>query len=168
MIRIERQLNKLNSSSINTIRFDTFIDSTGKIEVMSGYLRMSVGDTYVDNISSGACMVGINLETGKLKKNAFRTFRYYGVKILTEHPATKTKFENFTIPFFDQAKELVIRTARLMPDLRLTGWDVAIGESGPILIEGNSDYDLSGNDLNYGGYRSNPVFRKMLNELRYL
>jgi hypothetical protein len=167
-IKQNEQLNKLNSSSINTIRFDTFNDATGKIDIMSGYLRMSVGDTYVDNISSGGCMVGIDLETGKLKKNAYRTFRYYGVKILTEHPATKTKFENFTIPFFDQAKELVKKTAGLMPDLRLTGWDVAIGESGPILVEGNSDYDLSGNDLNFGGYRSNPVFRKMLHELHYL
>jgi hypothetical protein len=167
-IKQNEQLNQLNSSSINTIRFDTFIDAKGKIDVMSGYLRMSVGDTYVDNISSGGCMVGIDLETGKLNKNAYRSFRNFGVKVLTEHPATKTKFENFTIPFFDQAKELVKRTAGLMPDLRLTGWDVAIGESGPILVEGNSDYDLSGNDLNSGGYGSNPVFRKMLNELHYL
>jgi hypothetical protein len=55
-----------------------------------------------------------------------------------------------------------------MPGLRLVGWDVAIGESGPVLIEGNSDYDISGNDLTEGGYLANPRFRKVLHETSYL
>jgi Sugar-transfer associated ATP-grasp len=36
-------------------------------------------------------------------------------------------FENFTIPHFKEAKELAIQAARVMPDLRLIGWDIAIG-----------------------------------------
>jgi hypothetical protein len=54
-----------------------------------------------------------------------------------------------------------------MPELRLVGWDVAIGESGPVLIEGNSDYDISGNDLADEGYRANNIFRKVLHEMKY-
>jgi hypothetical protein len=45
---------------------------------------------------------------------------------------------------------------------------VAIGESGPILIEGNSDYDITGNDLVDGGYLANTTFRKVLHEINYL
>ena len=161
-------LNKLNPSSLNTIRFDTFINTDGKIEIMSGYLRMSITNLHVDNICSGGCFVGIDLKTGKLKKIAYLTFKYYGVKVLTEHPLTNTIFENFNIPFFTQAKELVIRTASFMPGIRIIGWDVGIGESGPVLIEGNSDYDISGNDIADDGYRANPVFRKVLHELKYL
>lgn len=52
-----------------------------------------------------------------------------------------------------------------MPGLRMVGWDVAIGPSGPILIEGNSNYDNTGNDQADGGYRANPVFRKALHEI---
>jgi hypothetical protein len=55
-----------------------------------------------------------------------------------------------------------------MPGLRLVGWDIAIVEHGPILIEGNSDYDIAASNLAYGGYRTNPVFRKVLNEIDYL
>jgi hypothetical protein len=52
--------------------------------------------------------------------------------------------------------------------LRLVGWDVAIGASGPVLIEGNSDYDITGNDLADGGYFANPTFRKAFHEIKYL
>jgi hypothetical protein len=55
-----------------------------------------------------------------------------------------------------------------MPGLRLIGWDVAIGESGPVLIEGNSNYEISGSDFLNGGYLANTTFRKVLHEINYL
>lgn len=55
-----------------------------------------------------------------------------------------------------------------MPNLRLVGWDVGIGESEPVLIEGNSDYGINSNDMAYGGYLTNPVFRKVLKEIGFL
>jgi hypothetical protein len=159
-------LNILNSSCVNTVRLDTFIDKSGKVEIISGYIRMSVNESCVDNISSGGCQVGIDLETGKLRKYGYQTFRNTGSKVLTKHPFTNIVFENFKIPFFSEAKDIVLSAAGLMPGLRLVGWDIAFGELGPIIVEGNSDYDISGNDLAYGGYRSNPVFRKVLDELK--
>jgi hypothetical protein len=161
-------INVLNPSSLNTIRIDTFIDSNGKIEVISAYIRMSINNLHVDNIGSGGCYVGINLQTGKLKKYGYSTIDITGVKVLTEHPLTKTVFENFSIPFIPHVIELVIKAAGYMPGLRLVGWDVAIGESGPVLIEGNSDYEIRGNDAASGGYLANPIFRKVLHEINYL
>jgi hypothetical protein len=161
-------LNKLNSSSLNTIRFDTFIDKDGRIDIISGYIRMSIRNLHIDNISSGGCQVGIVLEDGKLKKNGYALIQSTGIEVFTEHPVTHILFENFTIPFFNEAKELTIQAARLNPGMRLIGWDIAIGESGPVLIEGNSDYDMSGNDLAAEGYFANPVFRKVLHEINYL
>ncbi len=158
-------LDAFNRSSLNTMRFDTFIDKNGLIEILSGYLRTSTTNHHVDNASSGGYMIGVDLETGKLKKNGYSSFTKVGVKVLSSHPVTNVVFEDFQIPFFNQAKQIVIDAAGLMPGLRLVGWDVAIGETGPVLIEGNSDYNVRGNELNAGGYRANPVFRKILNEL---
>ncbi len=76
-------------------------------------------------------------------------------------------FENISIPYFNEAKELVCQLAKYVPRLRFIGWDVAISDSGPVLIEGNSFYDESGGDLGYGGYLRNPVFRKALMEMNY-
>ena len=167
-IKQHPDLNVLNPSCLNTIRFDTFIDPDGKIEIMSGYMRMSINNLCVDNSSSGGCYVGLDINTGKLKREAYLDFRHSGVKVLFAHPVTNVVFENFAIPFFPEAKELVIRTASYMPGLRIVGWDVGIGETGPVLIEGNSDYEITGNDIADGGYRANPVFRKVLRELNYL
>jgi hypothetical protein len=161
-------LSKLNPFSLNTIRFDTFMDKEGKVYIISGYMRMSINKHHVDNISSGGCKVGIDLMTGRLKKEGYSTLGYYGVKTLKSHPITETVFENFEIPYFDKAKRLVLEAAYLIPGLRIVGWDVAIGVSGPVLIEGNSDYGMSGNDLSEGGYRTNPIFRKILDEIKYL
>ncbi|MBP7507721.1 MAG: hypothetical protein KA807_07870 [Prolixibacteraceae bacterium] len=166
-IKQHSELNKLNSSCLNTIRIDTFIDSDGKIDVISAFIRMSIDNSHVDNISRGGCKVGIDLKTGKLKKIGYPELHSFGVKVLTEHPLTGVKFDNFRIPFFTQVLELVLQVASYMPKLRLVGWDVAIAESGPILIEGNSDYVISGNDLTEGGYLANSVFKKVIREIDY-
>ncbi len=160
------ELDKLNPSCLNTIRFDTFIDKNGKIEIISGYLRMSINNSHVDNASQGGCVVGIDISNGKLKKTGFAGFRHIGTKLLTFHPITKTKFENFNIPFFEQAKDMVLKAAAQIPGFRLIGWDIGIGKDGPVLIEGNSWYNARGNDLTTGGYRSNPVFKKVLLEFQ--
>ncbi len=161
-------LNKLNPFSLNTIRFDTFIDKEGNVDLISGYIRMSINKNHVDNIFSGGCQVGIDMKTGRLKKEGHSKLSYYGVNLLQSHPITGTVFENFEIPHFESAKAMTVEAARLLPGLRIVGWDVAIGESGPVLIEGNSDYGMTGNDLSEGGYRTNPVFRKVLFEVKDL
>lgn len=160
-------LNKLNPSCLNTIRFDTFIDKDGNVEIISAYLRMSTNNKYVDNIASGGCLVSIDLQSGLLKKEGFPGFSANGILIHMFHPVTKIVFEGFAVPLFEDAKKMVLRAASLMPGLRLVGWDMAIGESGPVLIEGNSDYNMKGNDLSEGGFRANAIFRKMLQEAGY-
>jgi hypothetical protein len=161
-------LDSLNSSCINTIRTDTFIDKEGNAEIMSAYLRTSFTGLHVDNITSGGCSIPIDTESGKLKKLGFMKPGRYGVRQPYFHPVTKTVFENYSIPYFKDVKTLVCRTAKYIPQLRLVGWDVAISETGPVIVEGNSFYEISGCDLTYGGYRKNPVFRKALLEKGYI
>lgn len=156
----------LNPSCVNSIRFDTFIDKDGNVEIISGYIRMSIRNLCVDNISSGGCQVAIDLANGKLRSEGYSLLRVTGVKTLLSHPLTGTVFKDFDIPYFNEAKELVIKAASLSPGLRLVGWDVAISDKGPVLIEGNSNYDSGGNDLSEKGYRTNHVFRKLLEETK--
>lgn len=162
-----QDMDKLNPSCNNTIRFDTFIDFSGKIEIISAHVRMSVNNLHVDNVSSGGCAVKVNLITGKLEELGYRSFSLSHGKRTTEHPLTKTVFKDFKIPEFEKAKELVLKAASFMPGLRLIGWDVSLSTNGPVLIEGNSFYDITGSDLLYGGYGSNPVFKKVLEEINY-
>jgi len=157
-------LQRLNSECLNTIRFDTFIDTDGNIEIISAYLRTNIKGHHADNERSGGCEIPIDLETGKLKKYGNLTLKYNGLKRLMEHPTSKVVFDGFQVPCFTEAKHIVKRVAELVPALRLVGWDVAISDHGPVVIEGNSDYDITASDLAYGGYRTNTVFSKVLKE----
>lgn len=159
------ELNKLNPSCLNTVRMDTFFDIAGNVEIMSSFLRMSLTNLHADNVSLGGCCVGINDQTGKLMKYGYSSITKTGGSILTSHPKTGLTFQNFVIPYYYEAKQLVLKAAHLIPNVRLIGWDIAISDSGPILVEGNHDYDISANDKTYGGYKSNPVFRKVLEEI---
>jgi len=143
---------------------DTFIDKEGTVEIIAPYLRMSTSNLHVDNTSSGGCCVGINPDSGRLKKYGYTSISKTGGKILTAHPVTKVEFLDFKIPYFNEAKQFVLQVASLVPNLRLIGWDMAITGSGPLLIEGNLKYDLTNHDLTYGGYKTNPVFKKVLQE----
>ena len=158
-------MNKLNPSCLNTLRLDTFINPDGKVEIISAYLRISLTNSYVDNMTSGGCGITVDLDTGRLDRLGYMSLKDGGINMPIEHPITHIVFDGFNIPLFEQVKKLVIEVAGYMPNLRLIGWDVAIGESGPVLIEGNSDYDLSGTDTMAYGVRSNPVFRKVLKEI---
>ena len=159
-------LDRLNPSSLNTMRIDTFIDSEGNIDIISGFLKMSTNGQPVDNSTNGGCGVGIDLNAGKLKKNGYSKLKVSGVDILTEHPVTGVKFEGYHLPMINEAKSLVRKAAALMPGLRLVGWDVGFGEDGPLIIEGNSDYGINSNDMMYGGYFTNDTFRKVLSEFK--
>jgi hypothetical protein len=163
-IRQHPEMDRLNPSCVNTIRMDTFIDDRGNIEIISGFLRTSLNNLHVDNTSKGGGSIIIDLETGKLRAECYGGFTTdVGVPI-RKHPKTQVVFEDFQIPYFKEAKELIIKAAAYMPGLRLIGWDIGIAESGPILIEGNPDYAMVGNDIAAGGFLSSPVFRKAWNE----
>lgn len=159
-------LDKLNPSCVNSMRMDTFIDKDGCVDIISPYMRMSMGNTHVDNLSSGGCAVGVDKVTGKLKDKGFTSISKTGGMIIYKHPVTGITFDGFQVPFFKEARELVIYFAGLNPDLRLVGWDVAITPSGPVIIEGNSAYDKAFNDLVEGGLRKNKVFMKVLAEAK--
>ncbi len=164
-IKQHPEMDKLSPFSLNTMRFDTFINTDGTVEIISGYMKTNIRNNHVDNEPTGGCEISLDLETGRLRKYGHLTLKFNGLSRSTQHPTTKTVFENFVVPYFKEAKEMVIQAARVMPALRLVGWDVAIGENGPVLIEGNSDYDIAASDLSYGGYRTNPVFKKVFKEI---
>lgn len=153
-------MSKIYPYSVNTLRIDTFRDDNGAILPISAYMRMGVGGHYADNASSGGCFVGVNMDSGMLKCYAY-TLPKVGGGRLREHPDTGVVFQDFKVPLFAHAVRFVCDVARYVPQ-RMVGWDVAISSDGPILIEGNPNYDTRVSEVAYGGYRNNPVYRRIL------
>lgn len=155
------EMNKLCATSVNTIRIVTLLRND-QVNVIYSLIRMGNGKKHVDNISSGGLYCPVN-EKGIIYKPGFcdKTGLLY-----EEHPATKTKLVGFQIPFYDEAIEMVKNAARVVPQIGYVGWDVAICESGPILIEGNTvpGYDMCQNYYHLDGDSTGiwPRFEKII------
>lgn len=157
-------MSSLHPQSVNTIRLLTVRSlKDGQIHVMPSILRIGTGESVVDNTSQGGLSIGINLETGYLKKHGYykpdfgrevkngeNTDVYYKEE---EHPDSHIRFADFQIPYFQEAVAQAKYYHSLMPTLHSIGWDIAIGESGPIFIEGNDNWEITGPQTCNGGLR---------------
>ncbi len=156
------EVNKIYPSSVNTIRFDSYLDKNDKVHILSAFMRFGGGGAVVDNNSSGGFFVPIDLEKGRLKEKSHQQLKYGG-KRLTAHPDTNTVFSNFEIPFFEEACALVKSAVDCIPD-RIIGWDIAITPEGPVIVEGNDNNSFIAPDIAYGGYLSHPMFKEIMQE----
>lgn len=162
LIRQHEVINKIHSNSVNTIRFDTYIDKAGKYHILSAAMRFGAGPAPVDNASSGGFFVLINLETGCLYPNGKRLMKFGGGQI-TEHPNSGVTFGGVEIPYFKEACELTLKALSYIPD-RMIGWDIAITPDGPVIVEGNDNNSMFASDIVTEGYLKNSTMREVLEQ----
>ena len=137
-VRQHPRMSEIHPQSLNTIRLTTF-NNGGKIQVFSAALRMGTEGRSLDNWSAGGILVGVDLASGRLcEEGVYKPG--YGGKV-REHPQTQIPFSSFEIPYFHCAVELAVKLHRYLYGIHSIGWDIAITEAGPILIEGNDDWD---------------------------
>jgi hypothetical protein len=132
------EIASFNKTSVNTLRVTTVL--TGKdlnnyqVHIFSAVLRLGKSGSIVDNFSAGGIVVQINPLNGKLNKYG----RDESGNTYKEHPESKVLFEDFVIPEWDKAQELVKQLALKVPSNRYTGWDLALTDSGWVMVEGNA------------------------------
>ncbi len=153
-------INEINSDTVNSIRFNTYMDAFGNTQIISAFMRFGRNGNAVDNGSSGGFYVPVDLERGILKNEGKQLMRFGG-NVFYKHPDTKFNFSNFKIPFFDEACLLIQKAAPLVP-IKMLGWDIAIDEKEPILIEVNDNFSLFVADIAYGGYIKHPIIKKII------
>lgn len=154
-IRQHPLLNQISETSVNTVRIDTFIKD-GEVYHNAAVLRIGSGKTCTDNWATGGMICNIDLTTGELSATA-KTKAKYGNRSFHVHPVTQFRFAGTVLPYWNEVKSAVCMAARALQPLRSLGWDVAIGEHGPILIEANQDYDIFLMQEGIGGLRKTPI-----------
>lgn len=142
------KMRAMGPSSVNTCRIITCLTGAGP-KVMSAVLRCGTTKSgHVDNWAAGGISVGISAD-GRLRESGFYKPGYGGR--VTAHPDTGVLFSGFEIPFYEDCLELVLRMQSQFNECRAIGWDIAISESGPIIIEGNDNWEISLNQVCNGG-----------------
>lgn len=132
----------LNLGSLATARIVTARNETGGIEATHAVFRMPQRPgAEVDNIHAGGIAAAVDLATGKLGRATD-----LGVRVDSawhaRHPVTGAPIEGRVLPCWPEALELVTRAHDVIGDRIVVGWDVAILEDGPCLIEGNGKPDV--------------------------
>lgn len=134
-----KELMKWNPNCLNTVRIVTVIDKEKKVHMIGAVIRVGV-DADVDNFHSGGIAVNVNVDTGKLEENGFRLDPEEKSDFIS-HPNSGVVFNGLQIPYWHETLNLVKEAANVVPEVRTVGWDIAISEKGPELIEGNDNWD---------------------------
>jgi len=127
------KMNSINPGSVNTCRIVSCMNDKDEVTLLASFIRIGNGIAVVDNFNSGGMTAKVDINSGKILEDAVNKEG----TIFDKHPISGTKIKDFEIPFFDEAKKMVIEAAKLSKNVRYVGWDVAITENGPTLVEGN-------------------------------
>lgn len=141
------ELNRLNPNAVSIVRFYSVCTPAGAY-VFSPVLTTSI----TKNISNGcqdALTALIDIRTGEVITDAVDQINIADHAV---HPATGVPFKGFMIPYWD---ECVAMMKKVVPEayyISNIGWDVAITENGPLIIEANTIPGF--NTAQYRGYKS--------------
>ncbi len=110
--------------------------------VVSAVFRMSIGgNRTVDNLHAGGIASGVDLDTGALS-SASNLGMDAKIGWLDRHPDTRVTIVGRKLPLWQETKDLAVKAHRAFDDRVLVGWDIAITDDGPVVVEGNSSPDL--------------------------
>jgi hypothetical protein len=138
-IRPHPALAELIGPTLCCVRIVTFIGLDDTPRILGAVYKLQPAPLGVDHLSYGALGSWVNLESGTLGPGRSRHALGYTSVI----PGTDRAFEGFQLPHWTEVKQLALRAAGVIPRARAIGWDIAISDRGPVLIEGNADWSTS-------------------------
>lgn len=136
-----KQLSSINPGSVNTIRACSARKKDGSIVIIAVNLRVGTSKTgNVDNWARGGLSICVN-DDGSLHKYGFYK-PHLGTKAEV-HPDTGIVFSQFKIEHYAEIIKFIKRAHECFYGIHSIGWDIAVTEKGPTLIEGNDNWELS-------------------------
>ena len=153
IVRQTKQFASFNESSVNTIRFMTTLWPDGSAKVIATFIKVGRAGRCVDNAGGGgnvdAC---IDLETGKIH-NVIQFDGWRKTKEIDYHPDNGSLLEGVIVDNWDSVKAEVIKYQLAFPYCKAAGWDIAITDDGPVIIEVNDFWDRTGQYFIKKGWR---------------
>jgi len=133
-----------NSDYLQTLRVITHFDKSGNFLILFSILKLIVGGNVTDNYDmghSGNIVGNINISNGIIDSVIAPSRDKPGVIDIEFHPDTGKRLIGFQVPMWEQLVECLKYASTKFLPIRTIGWDVAISESGPLIIESNVNWD---------------------------
>lgn len=136
------ELADLAGGALSTVRVISCLDEHNRPEVTHAVMRMASNTSVVvDNFHAGGIAAAVDLATGRLGRATDMGLRadstWWDV-----HPVSGASITGRLVPMWNEVLDLARRAHAAFDDQVAIGWDIAVCEDGPILVEGNKSPDL--------------------------
>ena len=149
-----KQFADFNETSVNTVRFMTTLCPDGTAKIIATFVKIGSPGRCVDNAGEGgnvdAC---IDVETGEIKDAVLFNGWRKTIEI-DKHPDSGVQLNGVVVDNWQSIKEEVKRFQQAFPYCKAAGWDIAITEDGPVVIEVNDFWDRTGQYFIRRGWRN--------------
>ncbi len=154
VVRQTKQFAGFNESSINTVRFMTTLWPDGSARVIATWFKVGRAGKCVDNAGSGGNVdAAIDSEKGRIY-NVVQFDGWRRTKAIDRHPDSGSLLNGVVIDHWDTIKAEVIKFQQAFPYCKAAGWDIAITDEGPVIIEVNDFWDRTGQFFIRHGWRN--------------
>ena len=154
VVKQTKQFAAFNESSVNTVRFMTTLYPDGSARVIATWFKVGRKGKCVDNAGNGGNVdAAIDTETGKIY-NVFQFDGWRKAKQIEKHPDSGNQLNGVMIENWQAIKEEVRKFQQAFPYCKAAGWDIAITDDGPVVIEVNDFWDRTGQYFIRRGWRN--------------
>lgn len=123
--------------AVGTLRVVTLRDENGIAPLYAAW-KIPSPKAMSDNFwQDGSMIAEVDNATGKLVKCKRGTG--LAAEWIDAHPVNGQVFAGYQIPHWDAVKTLATQAHGLFPEFGVFGWDIAVAQEGPLIIECNAN-----------------------------
>lgn len=134
-------MHELYPDAVNIVRIQT-VYAKGRCNFLGATLTIGYKNK-IANASADSIFTLVDVKTGQVSTDGCD----YNDNTYINHPETGVHFKGFQIPMWEEVLTMLEKAATRVPQIGYVGWDVAITEYGPVIIEGNNDGGYVGYQL---------------------
>ena len=135
--------------TLQTVRVITVAAGDGNPgEIVLANWRIAGRNGVTDNFDygrGGNFLADVDVANGRIRHVVGPAPDRQGVEAASTHPVTGASLAGVTLPHWPLVREVVIAGTVHFAPLQLIGWDIALTESGPVLLEANAWFDAGQN-----------------------
>lgn len=130
-------LARIAGRAVGTLRVITLRDDTGIAPLYSAW-KIPSPKAMSDNFwQAGSMLAEVNVESGKLER--CKQGSGLAAEWIETHPISGESFAGFQIPHWQEVRSIACEAHALFPEFGIFGWDIAMTEDGPLIIECNAN-----------------------------
>lgn len=139
-----KQFNTFNPTSVNTVRMVTALYPDNSVKTVAAFVKIGRMGSEVDNAGAGGnADAAIDINNGKIF-NSIQFNSWMDIKSIYVHPDTNAQIDGVMIDNWTEMLGIVESYQRRIPFIKMIGWDVAVTDNGPVIIEINNYWDPTG------------------------